>query len=129
MSNPNPRTDHLIRFKPGNRANPGGKPVGTRNRLQGDFMRRLADDFERFGIYAIARMRRDDPSGYVRAVVALMPKELEVRRSLDELTDEQLDAALIAARALLACSDLRTGMGAEEGTESAAGLPTLPEAG
>lgn len=90
------------RFKPGNLANPGGKPVKSRNRLQGDFVRRLADDFERFGIYAIARCRRKDPAQYLRVIGALMPKELEIKRPLDDITDEQLDAAAATIRAILA---------------------------
>lgn len=89
-------------FKAGNLANPGGKPVKSRNRLQGDFVRRLADDFERFGIYAIARCRRKDPAQYLRVIGALMPKELEIKRPLDDITDEQLDAAAATIRAILA---------------------------
>ena len=44
-------------FQPGNRGNPGGKPVGSRNRLQGDFMLALANDFAKEGKRAIVEAR------------------------------------------------------------------------
>ena len=40
-------------FKPGQSPNPGGKPIGARNRLQGDFMRALSEDFAEHGRAAI----------------------------------------------------------------------------
>lgn len=67
-------------FKPGNLANPGGKPVKSRNRLQGAFLRALADDFEEHGPAALVAMRKEKPSDYIRVVASLMPKELEVMR-------------------------------------------------
>lgn len=88
-------------FKPGNRANPGGKPVGARNRLQGDFLREMADDFAAHGRAAIVSMRTEKPSDYIRAIASLMPKELEITRPLDEVSDEDLNAAILAVRAVL----------------------------
>lgn len=122
-----PPAEH--RFKAGQSGNPGGKPKSTRNRLQGDFMRRLSDDFERYGIYAIARMRRDDPGAYIRAIATLMPKELEITRQFDDLTDEQLDAARIAVAAILAAQDSGEGAGHSESEQPTAGLPAVREAG
>lgn len=81
--------------------NPGGKPVGARNRLQGDFLRTMAEDFAQHGKEAIVTMRTEKPSEYIRAIVSLMPKELEISRPLDDLTDEELNAAVIGARAIL----------------------------
>lgn len=115
------------RFKAGNRANPGGKPVKARNRLQGDFVRRLADDFERFGIYAIARVRRHDPATYVRVCASLMPKELEIIKPLDDISDEQLDAALIAVRAIFAAQDTGSGEATAGVVQSAEGVSTISE--
>lgn len=100
MSNSNP--NKATQFKPGLSGNPGGKPVNARNALKNKFLSRLAKDFDDHGKSAIVEMREKDPSSYIRAIVALMPKELEISRPLDELSDEQLNAALIAARAILA---------------------------
>ena len=94
-------------FKPGQSANPGGKPVGARNRLQGEFMRALSEDFAAHGRAAIIRCRIEKPDVYVKIVASLMPKELETKRPLENLSDDELEACiallrenLIAARAL-----------------------------
>lgn len=102
-------------FKPGQSGNPGGRPVGSRNQLQKDFWRAMAEDFNQHGKETLERVRKEKPAEYIRAVVALMPKELEISRGLDELTDDQLNAALIAARALLAAQT--TGAGASQAQE------------
>jgi len=88
-------------FKPGQSGNPGGRPKGTRNKIQTDFLKELSEDFEAHGRDAIEKMRQDDPSGYVRTVAALLPKEVEVKSSLDELSDDQLSAIITACRAIL----------------------------
>ena len=118
-------------WQPGQSGNPGGKPKGARNRLQGKFLNALADDFEEHGKKAIEACRAQDPSAYVRAIVALMPKELEISRALDDFTDDELAAALATLRAIQdaqASSGSRSGTGVAEGAQSAAGVSPLPEA-
>ena len=85
-------------FKPGQSPNPGGKPIGARNRLQGDFMRALSEDFAAHGKEAIAQCRMDKPDVYLRVVASLFPKELEVKRPLDDLSDEELENAIALLR-------------------------------
>jgi hypothetical protein len=116
-------------FKPGQSGNPGGKPAGARNRLQGKFLNALADDFETHGKKAIEACRESDPSAYLRAIVALMPRELEITRPLDDLTDEQLEAALATVRALEAAASAGAGEGAAPSVQPAPGVSALPEAG
>ena len=90
------------RFQPGNNANPGGKPTGARNFLQARFLKEMAEDFDAHGRQAIEQMRTERPADYIRAIASLMPKELEVKTTaMDELTDEALDAALVAVQAIL----------------------------
>ena len=88
-------------FKPGQSGNPGGKPVGSRNRLQGDFMRALSEDFAAHGKAAIAQCRMQKPDVYMRIVASLMPKELEAKRPLEGLTDEELEAGIVLLREYL----------------------------
>lgn len=53
----------------------------------------------------------------------------EIRTGNLDLTDEQLDAALVAARALLAAQDPGAGEGAPRGGKPAEVVPALREAG
>ena len=115
-------------FQPGNRGNPGGKPVGARNRLQGRFLNDLAADFDEHGKRAIVAMREADPSGYVRAVASLMPKELEVTRAMNEIDDDQLDAAILAVRTILAAADPRGGAFEEKRGKQAEDVQPVREA-
>lgn len=88
-------------FKPGVSPNPGGKPVGSRNALQGDFMRALAEDFAAHGIAAIQETRENSPAQYVKIVASLMPKELEIKRPLEDLSDDDLIAGVAALQSYL----------------------------
>ncbi len=100
MANPkgNPATLTAPRFKPSVSGNPGGKPVGARNRIQGAFLNALADHFDKYGKRAIERACEDDPLGYVKAVAGLMPKQFEQTQPLEDLTDEQIIAGIALLR-------------------------------
>jgi hypothetical protein len=119
-------------FRPGQSGNLKGRPKGSRNRLTEDFLRSLSDDFSEHGAEAIRRTREEEPATYVRVVASLMPKQLEVSRPLEDLSDDELVAAVDALRASLA----RQGIGGD-GTrvvdatlaEPAPRLPAVSEAG
>lgn len=99
---PSPPGQAATQFKPGTSGNPGGKPMGARNRLTAHFLNALADDFEKHGVSAIQAAREDDPMGYVKAIGALMPKQIEQTQPLDDLTDGELLAGIALLRARLA---------------------------
>lgn len=90
------------KFKAGVSGNPGGKPKNARNRLQVKFLEALADDFEANGVTAIVNARKEDPMGYVKAIVQLMPKQVEETKPLDDVSDAELVAAIALIRAQLA---------------------------
>jgi hypothetical protein len=98
-------------FKSGVTLNPGGKPVGSRNALQGDFMRELAADFAEFGKIAISDTRANSPAQYLKIVASLMPKELEIKRPLEELTDDDIIAGVAALQSYIASSSYAGGAG------------------
>lgn len=101
-------------WKPGESGNPGGKPKAARNRIQGSFLNALADDFDTHGKKAIKDAREKDPMGYVKAIVALMPKQFEQSTPMEDLTDAELTAGIALLRARLTGGN---GEGAEQASE------------
>ena len=102
MANPKIKdAGKATQFKPGQTPNPGGKPVGTRNALQGDFMRALAEDFAIHGKVAISDTRTASPAQYLKIVASLMPKELEIKRPLEDMTDDDLIAGVAALQSFV----------------------------
>jgi hypothetical protein len=87
---------HLPNWESGQSGNPAGRPAGAKNRLQGDFLHALADDFREHGAGVIRIARIERPIEYLKVVASLMPKELLVTQdnALTDLTDEQLEHAL-----------------------------------
>lgn len=81
-------------FKPGQSGNPGGKKVGTRNTLTGDFLKCLAEDFNKNGQKVISKARNKDPLGYIKVIASLLPKQMEKVQPLEELSDAELAAGI-----------------------------------
>lgn len=95
-------------FKPGHT----GRPVGTRNKLGEAFVAALHADFIEHGKTAIIEARTDDPVGYLRVLAGILPKELEIKRPLGELTDDELINAIELIRAAIAKHPGELGSGA-----------------
>jgi hypothetical protein len=55
----------------------------------------LNDKGDSKGLDALRKVRDENPATYARVVASLLPKEIEIKRPLDELSDEDL-AYLIA---------------------------------
>ena len=113
------------RFKPGQSGNPGGKPTAAKNKLQSDFLYALAEDFASGGAEAISRMRTETPAAYVKAIASLMPKELEIKRPLEELTDDDLVAGIAALQRLLVAQGNAEGVGNAAELQPSGGVSTL----
>jgi len=98
----------------------------ARVRLNARFLTALADDFEEHGCRAIERMRIHDPSGYIKTVAFLMPKQFEQTTPMQDLTDEELERGIEFLKSKLAVSDgtrARTAALTFEADE----LPAVPE--
>lgn len=91
---PAPPPPEHSRFQAGTSGNPGGKPTAARNKLQTQFLNKLAKDFEEQGEAAIVACREKDPARYIQIIAALMPKQVEQTQPLEDLNDEQLTAAI-----------------------------------
>lgn len=81
--------------------NPAGRPKGSRGKLTEAFLAALAQDFNENGIEAIAAAREKDPMGYVKTVASLCPRELDIKTPLQELTDDEVVAAIDDLRNLI----------------------------
>ena len=75
MDKAKPAQDERGRFLTGN--NGGGRPKGSRNKLQEDFFRDLYSTWETAGLDAIKIMAATDPVKFVQVVAGLMPKEFK----------------------------------------------------
>ena len=98
-------------WAPGQSGNPNGRPKGSRNKLAEDFVAALYEDFTKAveeggksqGMAAVAHVRENDPSTYVRVIAGLMPRDVTLKVDpWDELGDAELRDALDAVRALRA---------------------------
>jgi len=74
--------DELGRFAPGNNGGPG-RPLGAKNKLTEDFIEDFHAAWREGGKKALQHMVENDPVGFVRAAVQLMPKDVlvEARRA------------------------------------------------
>lgn len=120
--------EHLKRFNPKYGGTmPPRTGVNSRGRLQGKFLTALADDFDQHGKRAIERARIQDPMGYIKAVVALMPKQFEQTSPLQDLSDAELERGIELLKSRLAVGH---GAGDREAPKliEADGLQALPEA-
>jgi hypothetical protein len=77
------------------RINRKGRPVGSRDKMSSAFVDAFLADWLVHGQEAIEMCREKDVSTYVRAALAMMPKEIkqevEVSRDSDHTTDIEWD--------------------------------------
>lgn len=72
-----------------------GRPSGSRNRLQGDVLKALADDFKEHGVDVVRIVRVENPDTYLKIVTSILPKELLVGdMPTDGISDDELKAML-----------------------------------
>jgi hypothetical protein len=94
MPKGNPNPSPATRFSADN---PGrAKQKGARDRLTANFLTELAESFEQHGRQAIQAVMLLDTPKYLQIVAALVPKLVEVTRTIDEVSDEELAAAISA---------------------------------
>ncbi len=76
----------------------GGRPRGARNKLGEAFLQDLHADWEKHGRSVIERVRRDDPSAYLRVVASVVrpASEPEVDDPFANMTFEELRAGVLA---------------------------------
>ena len=105
----------LTPWKPGVSGNPKGRSKGSRNKLGEDFLNKLQADFEEHGEGVITEVRQSRPHEYLKVIAGILPKQIEIKDDLNEMTDEQL-AALHSALDILARSAQPVAIEVERGT-------------
>jgi len=115
-------------FAKGVSGNLGGNAQRTRHIFNKAFLEALAKDFQEGGPQAIAKVRKQQPAAYMKICALLVPKEFKVERTggVKDLTDEELDQAIAAVKAMLAA---RTGATAKVIEGEAEVVPSLPAPG
>ncbi len=80
------------KWKPGQSANPAGRPKGARSKLGEAFLEALHNDFNEHGVAAVEQVRMEKPDQYLKVIASLMPKELTLNMGDDysEMSDDEL---------------------------------------
>lgn len=89
MSEQPQRDETTGRFLPGN-SGFGGRPKGARSKLGEAFLQALHDDFAEHGIEAIKRVRVEKPDAYVRTIASLLPAQMHLDITTDDVSDHDL---------------------------------------
>jgi hypothetical protein len=112
-------------WKPGQSGNPAGRPKGSRNKLEETFLADLLAAWEKGGKDYIVAAAAKDPLGIVKVVASLMPSKVEPTNPLQDVTREQLRAALAALDSFIATNGADAPIGSPEQSEQAGKLQTL----
>ena len=113
------------KFAPGWSGNPGGSLEATRRSFNRDFLLALAADFKKHGAAAIEKVREQQPAAYMKICALLVPREMKLEHSggVKAMTDEQIEDAIAAIKALMAA---QAGEAAKVIEGEAEVVPSLP---
>jgi hypothetical protein len=100
------------RFLPGNTGF-GGRPKGARSKLTTEFFEDFCAAWKEHGVKALKDVAEKNPKDFVRAAAMLMPKELELKAPLDDLSDTELTDLIVAVQSLIATSSTVTAAGGD----------------
>lgn len=112
-------------FLPGASGNPAGNASRARRELNADTIREMHAAFRTGGRQAIDKVMRQSPAIFLKLLVLLVPRELEVTHTggVKAMSDEQLEAGIEAIQAMLAKRE----QGVIDVTPSPQEPPEIPE--
>jgi hypothetical protein len=114
------------RFAPGYSGNPGGSPEAARKALNKDTILEMHRAFKLGGRKAIEKVMRNQPAVFLKLLVLLVPREMQVERTggVKAMSDEQIEEAIAAIEAWMAAR--MAGEGAKVIEGEAEVVPSLP---
>jgi hypothetical protein len=115
-------------FPPGVSGNPGGSSRARRD-LNADTIREMHRAFREGGREAIDKVMKTQPAVFLKLLVLLVPRELEVTRSggVKSMSDEQIEAAIEVITDMLAKREAGESAKVVEGVAGPPGeTPTPP---
>jgi|SRR5215475_1184426 len=117
------------RFAPGFSGNPGGSPDRARKALNADTIREMHLAFQRGGRKAIDKVMKNQPAMFLKMLVLLVPRELEVEHSggVKAMSDEQLEQGIELIKQMIAERDAAANAKVIEGQAEV--VPSLPVPG
>ena len=93
-----PDRDGRGHFVKGHKGGPGRPKGSTRRELAGEFLEDMRTIWAKHGSTVLERVIDEDPAAFLRAIIAIMPKEVDVAVSrYDEMTDDELRREFVAA--------------------------------
>lgn len=101
-----------------------GTPTATSHRarreLNADTIRELHRAFRRGGAHAINRVMRNNPAMFLKMLVLLVPREMQIEHSggVKAMTDEQLERSIELLQAMIAAKEAGANAKVIEGTTS-----------
>src|SRR6516165_10754512 len=112
-------------FAKGSSGNLGGNVQRSRHALNADTIREMHAAFRQGGREAIDKVMRTQPAVFLKLLVLLVPREMKVEHGggVKAMTDEQLEAAVDAIKAMLAAREAGEAAKVIEGTAELAALP------
>src|SRR3984893_12266500 len=94
MGKPKPEQDEKGRFIAGNSGN-GGRPKGSRAQLGEAFVADLYADWQKHGPVTITKVRETRPADYLKVIVSILPKDVNVNVSaVESMNDDELAATI-----------------------------------